>query len=119
SRTSSGVSFPDSIKCVTIGNRLPPKERHEVVDHPVLCGRTRNQGFEDMGIADLARAAYGFFGFKTINHRLNCGVREPFLLWKRFHQVTDRRPPAPEYLHDSKFESGQFRSTHLKMQYCL
>jgi len=83
----------------------PAEQGEELIHQPGLGGVARDQRFEDMGVADLARAAQRLLGLQPVNHGLDGGVGGPVLGGEAFLDLADgRRPAVPQDLHDLEFQ---------------
>jgi hypothetical protein len=112
SLTSSSVKLPDSIRWATTGWLLPPKKAR-LVYQAALSRRARDDRLEDVGVADLLRAADRALLLEPVHHRLDGGVGRPALVGKGLLDLTHGRHTAgPERVHDLQLELAQFRQSH-------
>jgi hypothetical protein len=101
---------------------LAAEKGNKVVDYPVQRGTAGHHGFENMRVADFARAPDGFFEFEAINDGLDGRVGRPFRRGKRLLELADGAGAlGPEGFHDAELKSGQlwFRLRHLGLYYYI
>src|SRR5688572_15264052 len=89
--------------------RSPAEQAQNLVEQPVTRHVTRDERFEDMGVADLPDATHGTFRFKPIDRRLNRGIGRS----RRGESLLDFTyrgfPERPERLENLQLQSGKLR----------
>src|SRR6185437_8713310 len=90
------------------GLRAPAQQRQKIVHQAAVGGTARDDGFKDVGIADLARAPHRDLRFEAIHRGLHGGVG------RRAGQVllnfaNGKRAARPEHFQDAQLEAGEAR----------
>jgi hypothetical protein len=111
-RMSSIVSFPGLDELRHHRQRAPTEQPENVVEQPDARDVARDDRFEDVRVADLARAPYRAFRFKPVHGSLNRGIRG-LRIGECLLDLADRRVAAsPQRVENLQFQPGELRKSH-------
>src|SRR5437588_1427225 len=93
--------------------RTPPEQVQQVINQPTVRRLAREDGFEDVRVADFLDSAQHLLAFHAVHRGLHRGIGRAAPLGKRFLNLADRgRATAPKRFHNLKFQLRQFGQVH-------